>query len=64
MSNHFSAVTGGASVEDDRLSLLEVDTLIIYSLLDCQHNGRTTSACPKFKRPLRSKDGRWIERRP
>ncbi len=53
-----------AIVEDDRLSLLEVDILIIYRLLDCQHSGRTTSACSKFKRPLRSRDGRWIERRP
>ena len=51
-------------VEDDHLSLLEVDTLIIYRLLDCQHNGRTTSACSKFKRPLRSRDDRWIERLP
>ncbi len=40
------------TIGDDRLSLLQVDTLIIYRLVDCQHNGRTTSAHSKFERPL------------
>ncbi len=39
-------------VEDDLLSLLAVDTLIIYRLLDCQNNSRNTLAGSKFKRPL------------
>ncbi len=39
-------------VEDDRLSLLSMTALVIYRLLDCQHNGRTRQHDLNLKRPL------------
>ncbi len=39
-----NSASGAEDVEDDRLSLLAVDTLLICRLLDSQHNGRNTSA--------------------